>query len=91
MSHGAPGNNFMKKWIGILLFCALIFGARAESGAWLTDFSQAKKQAKEQDKRIVMLFTGLKHKRNVHIAAGILFSLLWIGTFITGIFFLPHE
>jgi hypothetical protein len=39
----------------------------------------------------VMLFTGLKHKRNLHIAAGILFSLLWIGTFITGIFFLPHE
>lgn len=39
----------------------------------------------------VMLFTGLKHKRNFHIATGILFSLLWIGTFITGIFFLPHE
>lgn len=38
-----------------------------------------------------MLFTGLKHKRNLHIAAGILFSVLWIGTFITGIFFLPHE
>ena len=37
----------------------------------------------------VMLFTGLKHKRNFHIAAGMLFSFLWIGTFITGIFFLP--
>lgn len=37
----------------------------------------------------VMLFTGLKHKRNFHIATGILFSILWIGTFITGIFFLP--
>jgi hypothetical protein len=37
----------------------------------------------------VMLFTGLKHYRNLHIATGILFSILWIGTFITGIFFLP--
>ncbi len=39
----------------------------------------------------VMLFTGLKHKRTFHIAAGILFGVLWTGTFITGIFFLPHE
>jgi hypothetical protein len=39
----------------------------------------------------VMLFTGLKHQRNFHIATGILFSILWIGTFITGVFFLPHE
>ena len=39
----------------------------------------------------VMLFTGLKHHRKFHIATGILFSILWIGTFITGIFFLPHE
>ena len=39
----------------------------------------------------VMLFTGLKHHRNFHIATGILFAALWTGTFITGIFFLPHE
>ncbi|MBI3821735.1 MAG: hypothetical protein HY289_03540 [Planctomycetes bacterium] len=39
----------------------------------------------------VMLFTGLKHHRNYHIAAGIVFSVLWVGTFITGVFFLPHE
>ena len=38
-----------------------------------------------------MLFTGLKHKRKYHVAAGLLFAVLWIGTFITGIFFLPHE
>jgi hypothetical protein len=38
-----------------------------------------------------MLFTGLRHMRNLHIAAGVLFSVLWIGTFITGVFFLPHE
>jgi hypothetical protein len=39
----------------------------------------------------VMLFTGLKHHRKFHIAAGILFSVLWTGTFITGVFFLRHE
>jgi hypothetical protein len=39
----------------------------------------------------VMLFTGLRHKRRFHITAGVFFSILWIGTFITGIFFLPHE
>ena len=39
----------------------------------------------------VMLFTGLKHKRSWHVATGLLFAVLWIGTFITGIFFLPHE
>lgn len=39
----------------------------------------------------IMLFTGLKHRRNWHIAAGILFSVLWTGTFVTGVFFLPHE
>lgn len=39
----------------------------------------------------VMLFTGLKHKRVFHIATGILFSVLWSGTFITGIFLLRHE
>ncbi|MSQ93783.1 MAG: hypothetical protein EXR98_04415 [Gemmataceae bacterium] len=39
----------------------------------------------------VMLFTGLKHKRNFHIAMGILFTVLWTGTFITGIFLLRHE
>jgi hypothetical protein len=39
----------------------------------------------------VMLFSGLKHYRTFHIATGIVFSVLWIGTFITGVFFLPHE
>ncbi|MBM3994653.1 MAG: hypothetical protein FJ303_10945 [Planctomycetes bacterium] len=39
----------------------------------------------------VMLFTGLKQQRQLHIAGGILFSVLWTGTFITGIFFLRHE
>jgi uncharacterized membrane protein YozB (DUF420 family) len=39
----------------------------------------------------VMLYTGLRHHRNVHLVLAVLFGLLWTGTFITGIFFLPHS
>ena len=39
----------------------------------------------------VMLFTGLTHRRNLHIGLGILFLILWTGTFITGVFYLPHK
>lgn len=39
----------------------------------------------------VMLFTGLTHRRVIHIAAGVVFSVLWTGTFITGVFFLRHQ
>ena len=39
----------------------------------------------------VMLFTGLRHFRKVHIGMGIAFLILWTGTFITGVFFLPHD
>jgi hypothetical protein len=39
---------------------------------------------------LVMVSTGLTHRRWLHIATGVLFSLLWAGTFVTGIFFLPH-
>ena len=38
----------------------------------------------------VMLYTGLKGKRDLHILLAILFGLLWLGTFFTGIFTLPH-
>ena len=37
-----------------------------------------------------MLWTGLTHRRRLHLTLAVLFSLLWAGTFITGIFFLPH-
>jgi hypothetical protein len=37
-----------------------------------------------------LLFTGWKHRRAIHIAIGVAFLLLWTGTFVTGIFFLPH-
>lgn len=38
----------------------------------------------------VMLFTGLKHFRRAHIRVSVAMLLLWAGTFITGVFFLPH-
>jgi uncharacterized membrane protein YozB (DUF420 family) len=38
----------------------------------------------------LMLFTGLSHRRAVHLALSAVFSVLWIGTFVTGVFFLPH-
>jgi hypothetical protein len=36
-----------------------------------------------------MLYTGWRGPRRLHIALGIAFLVLWTGTFITGIFFLP--
>lgn len=38
----------------------------------------------------VMLATGWKRRRSIHIGLGLLFLVLWTGTFITGVFFLPH-
>ena len=38
----------------------------------------------------VMYFTGRTGRRRVHIGLSILFSTLWAGTVITGLFFLPH-
>ena len=38
-----------------------------------------------------MLWTGLTHRRSIHLTLAVLFSILWAGTFITGIFFLPHS
>jgi hypothetical protein len=38
----------------------------------------------------VMLFTGKTKRRTTHVAFAVLFSLMWTGTFVTGIFFLPH-
>ena len=37
-----------------------------------------------------MLYTGYTHRRAIHLRLAALFGLLWIGTFITGVFFLPH-
>lgn len=38
----------------------------------------------------VLLYTGLQHHRRLHIPLAVVFSLLWTGTFVTGVFFLPH-
>ena len=35
-----------------------------------------------------MLYTGLKRLRTIHITLACIFGIVWIGTFITGIFFL---
>jgi uncharacterized membrane protein YozB (DUF420 family) len=37
-----------------------------------------------------MLYTGLTHRRTAHLLLAGLFGVLWIGTFVTGVFFLPH-
>jgi uncharacterized membrane protein YozB (DUF420 family) len=37
----------------------------------------------------VMLYTGLTHRRGLHLALAVVFGILWTGTFITGVFFLP--
>lgn len=37
-----------------------------------------------------MLYTGTRRYKSAHIALAIVFSFLWTGTVITGVFFLPH-
>jgi uncharacterized membrane protein YozB (DUF420 family) len=38
----------------------------------------------------LMLVTGLTHRRKMHLSLAFVFSVLWTGTFVTGVFFLPH-
>ncbi|MBI3409823.1 MAG: DUF420 domain-containing protein [Planctomycetes bacterium] len=39
----------------------------------------------------LMLFTGLRRRRSLHVPIGVVFLALWTGTFVTGVFFLPHD
>jgi uncharacterized membrane protein YozB (DUF420 family) len=39
----------------------------------------------------VMLYTGLTHRRRVHLILAWIFGALWVGTFLTGVFTLPHQ
>lgn len=39
----------------------------------------------------LMLYTGKRGRRQVHLTLSIFFSVLWVGTFVTGVFFLPHS
>jgi len=38
----------------------------------------------------VMLVTGKTGRRSTHVVCAVAFGLLWTGTFVTGVFFLPH-
>lgn len=39
----------------------------------------------------LMLLSGKRHWKAVHVATGCVFTVLWVGTFVTGVFFLPHD
>lgn len=39
----------------------------------------------------VMYLTGWAHRRRLHLTLAFVFVALWIGTFVTGVFFLPHD
>ena len=38
----------------------------------------------------LMLWSGATGRRGVHLPLAVLFAVLWAGTFVTGVFFLPH-
>ena len=38
----------------------------------------------------VMLYTGKTRRKTAHIAFAAVFAIMWVGTFVTGVFFLPH-
>lgn len=37
-----------------------------------------------------MFFTGKARRKGLHVALGVAFAVLWTGTFVTGVFYLPH-
>ena len=37
-----------------------------------------------------MLYTGRTRRKVLHLALAVLFTACWIGTFVTGVFYLPH-
>ena len=39
----------------------------------------------------VMLFSGLRHRRRLHLAVAAVFAVLWTGTVVTSVFYLPHS
>jgi thioredoxin-related protein len=48
----------MKNLIATFILFAFTLVLRAETGEWLTDFSAAKKKAREENKPLLLLFTG---------------------------------
>lgn len=39
----------------------------------------------------VLFFTGYTGRRRAHLPLAVIFTILWTGTFLTGVFFLPNE
>jgi len=39
----------------------------------------------------IQFVLGIKGYKKAHVPLGLLFALLWIGTFVTGVIYLPHE
>ncbi len=39
---------------------------------------------------LVMLPSGVRKYKRLHLACGAVFLIAWVGTFVTGVFFLPH-
>lgn len=37
-----------------------------------------------------MFLTGVRRRKRLHLGLSAVFATLWIGTFVTGVFFLPH-
>lgn len=38
----------------------------------------------------LMLWSGATGRRRLHLPLSAVFGVLWVGTFVTGVFFLPH-
>jgi hypothetical protein len=39
----------------------------------------------------IQFVLGIKGYKKLHVPLGLLFLVLWIGTFVTGVIYLPHE
>ena len=39
----------------------------------------------------VMYWSGATRRRRLHLPLAVAFAVLWAGTFVTGVFFLPHQ
>ena len=86
----------------VLTFVAVFaFEGLLQAGAPVTaHFADAEKQALRVHLCFVipllpvmvgMLATGLRGRSRVHVGLSYLFLFLWLGTFVTGVVFLPHS
>ena len=39
----------------------------------------------------IMLYTGVRRRKRLHVTIAFGFLALWAGTFVTGVFFIPHS